>query len=170
MTDKELILDTLTYLKNKGSHIIISDHWNSLDDDTKERLKLKLEDNRFITVHPYDIWSFMITTPGIKILKNTDELDEDGNINSAYVIQEQENEIIKLQTENLKLQNKDLKRKLPLGIITFMAGAILSAVLLLAQSRLEEAKQPTEQIIKVQVVIPHMGPDTILVTKKIPIQ
>ena len=68
MTDKEIILKTLDYLKYKSGHSEIKDFWTelSISDDNQVRIKIKLEDNNLATPHIYDAWKLMVTTTGLK--------------------------------------------------------------------------------------------------------
>ncbi len=82
MTDKELILGALSFLKQKGEQTdILLDHWKDLDDDSRTRIKIKLYKNNFITVAPYSPYHFIIRTEGEEILLHPEKLDDDdGNI------------------------------------------------------------------------------------------
>ncbi len=81
MTDKELILHTLYFLRDKKEHTKIDEIWKDLDEDTKSTLKIILEENGLATPHPYTAYSFLITSTGLKVLKNPSLLNVDGNIN-----------------------------------------------------------------------------------------
>ena len=162
-SDREIILETLSFLRGKGGHTVVLGLWEHLNEATRERIKLKLEDNKLVSTHPYDIWSFQITSPGIKLLNDKDELDKDGNIKSRYIIEAQDNEIKTLQHQVLKLQVKHYQLQLPIAIGSLVLGAVLSGVLLLAKSKLEETKSPQQQILKLHLELNRTSLDTTVV-------
>lgn len=77
--------------------------------------------------------------------------------NQAALIAEKA--VANLQVENLRLQNTDLKRKVPYAIIGFVAGAILSGGLMLFQTKLTNDKCP----IQIKVQIPKSSTDTMYI-------
>lgn len=80
MTDKEVILKTLDFIKHKSGHIPIKDFWAELEleNERQARIKIKLEENNLAEHHVHNAWSFMITTPGLGI--KPDDLDDKGNL------------------------------------------------------------------------------------------
>ncbi len=88
MTDKEIILKTLEFIKFKSGHIEIKDFWTSLEisDNDQARIKIKLEENNLATPHIYDAWKLMVTTTGLKV-KSTD-LKDNGELKKKNVDKE----------------------------------------------------------------------------------
>lgn len=83
MSDKEIILNTLDFIKYNNGHTEVKSLWKELDNETKTRIKIKLEENNLATPHIYDAWSLMITTNGLKVKQK--DLKEDGNLKKRFV-------------------------------------------------------------------------------------
>lgn len=105
MTDKEIIIRTLDFLKYKNGHSDILEHLADLDNETKSRIRLKLEDNNLATPHIYDSWKLMITSFGLKI--KSSDLKEDGTLKRKPI-------------------SNEWKKIIASTLIGFFAGGILS--------------------------------------------
>jgi hypothetical protein len=80
-TDKDLMLDALSYLEKKGEQTdILNEHWKDLNSEDRKRIKLKLHDKNFILIAPYSPFHFVIKPEGEKILLTPEKLDNDGNL------------------------------------------------------------------------------------------
>lgn len=101
MTDKEIILKTIEFLKHKEGAYTIKKHWdekykypentknedklkdeerNLIDKETQLRIKIKLSKNNLARSHIYNNWDLMLTERALEIKE--DELNEDGNLKS----------------------------------------------------------------------------------------
>lgn len=78
--------------------------------------------------------------------------------NQAAVIAK--DEIKDLQIENLKLQNRDFKRRVPFAMISFISGALLSVGIIYLEKNISTPKQPNKEIIQLQGAIPQLKIDT----------
>jgi len=85
LTDKELIIKALEYLRGK-EHTSLVDFWKSLgiDDNKRDILKIRLEKNGFVTPHPYIPYGFMLTAFGLETIMHPYWVDKKGNIKLIY--------------------------------------------------------------------------------------
>lgn len=89
MTDKEIVLQTLDFIKFKSGHTEIKDFWTDelkLPIDDQVRLKIKLEDNNLVTPHIYDAWKLMVTTTGLRI--KASDLNSSGDLKKKIIDRE----------------------------------------------------------------------------------
>lgn len=127
----------------------------SIPDNEHYPIVTELAKRDLIDVHPPETKIDATPPNQIKIsFKGMAYLDPN---NQAALIAEKT--ITDLQIENLRLQNADLKKKVPYAIIGFVAGAILSGVLLLLQTKLTSDKDP----IQIKVQIPKANTDTVYI-------
>lgn len=78
MTDKEIIVDLIQYIKPQYGHIHIANTlWKDFDESKKIKLKETLIRNGLINLGD-DNWSMKLTALGMSI--NNDSLDANGNI------------------------------------------------------------------------------------------
>ena len=134
MTDKELILETLKFLKPKSGHTdIVSTLWKDLNLDADKQCQLRdiLLTGELINLGE-DLWTMRLTAKGMLI--TPDQLDNNGNIRLENIIIEQKDEIkqltidnLTLQNEKLRLETKHLNNKVLYAIIGFISVVILLA-------------------------------------------
>ena len=101
MTNKQLIIKTVEYLKPKSGHTSITDSlWQQLDLDTATQSQLRdiLLENELVNLGP-DLWTMQLTAKGMLLKK--DQLNDDGSFKLENVIRQQKDEITDLQIENL---------------------------------------------------------------------
>lgn len=87
MSDKEIIISILEFLKMKEGYFVIeTESWKLLSDTTKIRIKHKLEN--YILAYPsvHNNWAFQITSHGINILGHTNRLNLDGHLKLVWRI------------------------------------------------------------------------------------
>jgi len=131
MTNKELIVKTIDYLKLKFGHVnVIDTIWKDLKLDLSKQSELReiLLTHELINLGA-DQWTMKLTAAGI--LLKPDQLDDSGKLKieseirlRKEVISYQKDEFSALEKEHLKLQITHLKRKIPYAIIGFIVGLI----------------------------------------------
>lgn len=92
MTDKELVLNTLDFLKDKGYQNLPETFWKDADFDTQSRIKNVLLRNKFIRLAEGQPFTFEITTEG-NFVKASD-LYEDGLLTTLHPLTEIETKIL----------------------------------------------------------------------------
>ena len=98
MTDKELVISTLSFLKDNGYQNLKETLWKDENIDTQKRVKNILLKNKFIRLAEGQPFTFEITTEGNFAKEN--EMYEDGLLIALHPLTEIEIKILQLLNEH----------------------------------------------------------------------
>ena len=167
MTNKELILKTIEFLKPTSGHIdVVGSLWKelNLDSGKKSQLREILLKGELINLGD-DQWTMKLTAKAI--LLNSEELNDDGTIKHEIIIREQKDRIdelklenLTLQNTNLTLQNAQLKGKPKRDIIWYFAGFLSSLALLYLGNIITGTKSQSPQQIHLKIDLPQIEMDS----------
>jgi len=170
MTDRELVLKTIEFLKPQLGHIdVVNSLWKDLGLSSEEQSRLRdiLLEGELINLGA-DQWTMKLTAKAI--LLKFEELNEDGTIKQEAVIRKQkiridelEFENLTLQNTNLKLQNTQMKGKPKRDIIWYFAGFLSSLAVLYLGHFLTESKSESPQQIELKIDMMQNRLDTTLI-------
>ena len=158
MTNKELVLKTIEFLKPTSGHIdVVGSLWKelNLDSEKKSQLREILLKGELINLGD-DQWTMKLTAKAI--LLNSEELNDDGTIKHEIIIREQKDRIdelklenLTLQNTNLTLQNAQLKGKPKRDIIWYFAGLLSSLIVLYFGNMITGSKSTPPQEIHLKI-------------------
>lgn len=166
MTNKELILKTIEFLKPKSGHInIVESLWEDLDLSKEKRLELRdvLIEGELVNLGMPDQWSMQLTAKAM--LLKPDQLNDDGTIIPEVVIREQKSRIDELLVKNLTLQNIHLKRKIPYAMVGFLGGIISALTVFLVTKPESDGRQKMPSEIHLHLDNLKINQDSILVIR-----
>lgn len=152
MTNKEVILETIKFLKPKSGHINLPETlWKKLEIDEERQSELRdiLLTGELINLGMPDQWTMQLTARAI--LLKPEQLNEDGSIRAEVLLRNQKSRIDELQIENLQLQNLHLRRKIPYAIIGFIGGIVSAVIVFYATNQNPKKPQPTPNEIHLHI-------------------
>ncbi len=133
MNDKEIIIETLNKLKHVEGYLKIKEYWNTLNlnNETQERIKIKLEDNNLASRHIYNQWELGITDVGFRVKPN--DLNDEGNLKKKRI-------------------NKEFRRGVTTTLIGVLVGFVLTFGKELTTAKWLTAPKETIVLPKIQLV------------------